>query len=71
MIPSRVKGQINSMGRMPSISLRGVSIKGDSKVQFQEAVSAAQSNARRALNQDKVPRAYRDSVRDYFDDLKN
>ena len=71
LIPSRVKGQINSMGRMPSISLRGVSIKGDSKVQFQEAVSAAQSNARRALNQDKVPRAYRDSVRDYFDDLKN
>jgi hypothetical protein len=55
---------------MPSFTLRGVSIKGSSKVQFQEAVTAAQSDARNALNQDKVPRAYRDSVRDYFDDLK-
>ena len=55
---------------MPNITLRGVSITGNSKVQFQEAVSAAQSDARNALNQDKVPRAYRDSVRDYFDDLK-
>ena len=56
---------------MPSITLRGVSIKGDSSVQFQEAVNAAQSDARNALNQDEVPRAYRDSVRNYFDDLKN
>ena len=70
MVASRVKGQINPKGQMPSITLRGVSIKGNSKVQFQEAVSAAQSDARNALNQDKVPRAYRDSVRDYFDDLK-
>jgi len=33
-------------------------------------VTAAQSDASNSLNQDKVPRAYRDSVRDYFDDLK-
>ena len=52
-----------------SITLRGVSIKGNSRVQFLEAAAAAQSDARNALNQDKVPRAYRDSVRDYFDDL--
>ena len=70
MVASSVKGQINPKGQMPSITLRGVSITGNSKVQFQEAVSAAQSDARNALNQDKVPRAYRDSVRDYFDDLK-
>lgn len=70
MVASRIKGQIDPKGQMPSITLRGVSIMGNSKVQFQEAVSAAQSEARNALNQDKVPRAYRDSVRDYFDDLK-
>ena len=56
---------------MPSISLRGVSIKGSSRVELKAAVSAAQSDALNALNQDKVPNAYRDSVRDYFDDLKN
>ena len=70
MVSTRVKGKINPKGPMPSISLRGLSIKGDSRVQFQEAASAAQSNARNALNQDKVPRAYRDSVRNYFDNLK-
>ena len=71
MVSTRVKGKINPKGPMPSITLRGVSIKGDSSVQFQEALSAAQSDARNALNQDEVPRAYRDSVRNYFDDLKN
>ena len=70
MVSTRINGKINPKGSMPSITLRGVSIKGSSKVQFQEAVTAAQSDARNALNQDKVPRAYRDSVRDYFDDLK-
>jgi hypothetical protein len=70
MVSTRIKGKINPKGSMPSFTLRGVSIKGSSKVQFQEAVTAAQSDARHALNQDKVPRAYRDSVRDYFDDLK-
>ena len=69
MVSTRIKGKINPKGPMPSITLRGVNIKGSSKVQFQEAVTAAQSDARNALNQDKVPRAYRDSVRDYFDDL--
>ena len=70
MVSTRIKGKINPKGSMPSFTLRGVSIKGSSKVQFQEAVTAAQSDARNALNQDKVPRAYRDSVRDYFDALK-
>ena len=70
MVSTRIKGKINPKGSMPSITLRGVSIKGSSNVQFQEAVTAAQSDARNALNQDKVPRSYRDSVRDYFDDLK-
>ena len=70
MVSTRIKGKINPKAPMPSITLRGVSIKGSSKVQFKEAVTAAQSDALNALNQDKVPRAYRDSVRDYFDDLK-
>ena len=70
MVSTRVKGKINPKGPMPSITLRGVSIKGNSRIQFLEAASAAQSDARNALNQDKVPRVYRDSVRNYFDDLK-
>jgi hypothetical protein len=55
---------------MPSITLKGVSIKGQSKVDYTESVAAAQSDAQSALSQDKVPRAYQSAVKDYFDDLK-
>ena len=36
----------------------------------EEAAAAAQQEAQNALNQDQVPRAYQNAVRDYFDDLK-
>lgn len=55
---------------MPSITMKGVSIKGQSKVEFQEMVAGAQSEAQSALNQDQVPRAYQNAVKNYFDDLK-
>ncbi|MBI4661818.1 MAG: hypothetical protein HY735_23605 [Verrucomicrobia bacterium] len=70
LVPTKVKGQINPGGPMPSITLKGVSIKGMSKVDYTEVVTAAQNEAQSALNQDQVPRAYQSAVRDYFDDLK-
>jgi hypothetical protein len=69
--PTKVKGQFSPGGQMPSITLKGVSIKGQSKVAFdQSAAAAAQADAQSALSQEKVPRAYQGAVRDYFDDLK-
>jgi hypothetical protein len=68
--PTKVKGQLSPGGQMPSITLKGVAIKGQSKVQFEEAATSAQTEAQSALNQDQVPRAYRGAVHDYFDDLK-
>src|SRR6266567_582317 len=68
--PTKVKGQFSPGSQMPSITLKGVSIKGQSKVAYEEAAAAAQSEAQSALSQDKVPRAYQGAVRDYFDDLK-
>lgn len=68
--PDKVKGQFTPGGQMPSISLKGVSIKGTSKVQYEESVATAQSEAQAALSQEKVPRAYQGAVKDYFDDLK-
>jgi hypothetical protein len=70
LMPDKVKGQMSPGGSMPSITLKGVSIKGTSKVKFEEAAAAAQEEAQSALNQDKVPRAYQNAVRDYFDDFK-
>jgi hypothetical protein len=68
--PTKVKGQYKQGGPMPSITLKGVSIKGQSKVAYEESATAAQSDAQSALSQEKVPRAYQGAVRDYFDDLK-
>lgn len=68
--PTKVKGQFSPGGQMPSITLKGISIKGQSKVQYEEAAVAAQADAQSALSQEKVPRAYQGAVRDYFDDMK-
>ncbi len=68
--PTKVKGQFSPGGPMPSITLKGVSIKGQSKVDYAEAAAAAQSDAQSALSQERVPRAYQGAVKDYFDDLK-
>ena len=70
LMPDKVKGQMSPGGSMPSITLKGVSIKGTSTVKFEEAAATAQQEAQSALNQDQVPRAYQNQVRDYFDDLK-
>jgi hypothetical protein len=68
--PTKVKGQFSPGGQMPSITLKGVSIKGQSKVAYEEAAATAQSDAQSALSQEKVPRAYQGAVKGYFDDLK-
>lgn len=69
LAPTKIKGQITPGGPMPSVTLKGVSIKGTSSVEFQEMAAGAQSEAQAALNQDQVPRAYQNAVRNYFDDL--
>ena len=71
LTPTKVKGQFSPGNQMPSITLKGVSIKGQSSVSYQEAAAAAQSDAQSALSQDKVPRAYQGAVKEYFDDLPN
>jgi len=69
LLPTKVRGQMSQGGPMPSITLKGVSIKGQSTVDYEQAAAAAQNEAQSALNQDKVPRAYQNAVRDYFDDI--
>ncbi|MFM1770151.1 MAG: hypothetical protein RJA22_2680 [Verrucomicrobiota bacterium] len=70
LTPDKVRGRISPGAPMPSITLKGVHLRGTSNVRFEEAATTAQQEAQNALNQDKVPRAYQNAVRDYFDDLK-
>ena len=53
LVPTKVKGQITPGGPMPSITLKGVSIKGQSKVAYEEAATAAQSEAQSALTKQR------------------
>jgi len=64
---SLLKGKFSPGGSMPSITLKGISIKGSRSVEYEEVLQAAQSDAESALNQERVPRAYQSAVRDYFD----
>ncbi len=68
--PTKVRGQFSPGGPMPSITLRDVSVKGQSKIEYEAAAAAAQSDAQAALSHEQVPRAYQGTVKDYFDDLK-
>ncbi len=70
LVPTKIKGDMQPGGAMPSVTLKGLSLKGTSKISYTEAVAAAQVDAQAALSQDQVPKAYQNSVRDYFDDLK-
>ena len=68
--PTKVRGQMSPGAQMPSVTLRNVSIKGQSKIEYEAAAAAAQSDAQSALTHEQVPRAYQGAVKDYFDDLK-
>ncbi len=70
MLPSKVKGQFQPGSQPISVTLKGVSIKGQSSVAIQEALQAAQSEAESALSHEQFPRAYANTVKDYFDDFK-
>ena len=68
--PTQLNGKMSPGGPMPSIPLKNVSIRGMSKVELIQAAAAAQEDSQAPSSQDRIPRAYKDSVRDYFDDVK-
>jgi hypothetical protein len=67
LLPTRVSGKIGPGGPMPSVTMKGLHLKGVSKVEFQEKIAEAQAEAQNAINQDQIPRSYRGAVKSYFD----
>lgn len=60
----------DSQGRvLASWMTPGGAIKGDAQVEFDQAVTAAQSDAEKAVAEDRVPRHYQSTVRSYFDQI--
>ena len=69
LLPTRVKGRFSSESPMPSMTLKGISIKGRSRVEIEETIAAAQTEAQSAQSQQRISRSHRAVVRNYFDDL--
>lgn len=68
--PTKLRGQMQNAGPMPGITLKGVSIKGQSNVEMEQSTTAAKQEAEDALNKEQIPRSYQGQVKDYFDSLK-
>lgn len=67
--PTRIPGALGPDAAPLFIPLRDASRPVPGALPYRQAAEAAQSDARHALNQDRVPRAYRNAVRAYFDEL--
>lgn len=68
--PTKLRGQMQNAGPMPGITLKGVSIKGQSNVEMEQATTAAKQEAEDALNKEQIPKSYQNQVKEYFDSLK-
>ena len=66
--PDQIKGDISPGSSMPSMPLKGVHIKGQSKATFQEVIDQIQNSEAESVDQTRIPRAYQDAVKSYFDE---
>ena len=66
----RLKGDLRKGRVVGSFFSDGKQVKGDVKVQYAEEVRAAEAEAAQALEQEKIPRAYEEYIRDYFHKMK-
>lgn len=66
----KLKGDLRKGRVVGSFFSDGKQIKGNVKVQYADEVRAAEAEAAQALEQEKIPRAYEEYIRDYFHKMK-
>lgn len=64
----QLKGDLSPGSSMPSMPLKGVHIKGQSKSSYVEILNEINNSDASSIDQSKIPRAYQDSVKTYFND---
>ncbi len=67
---SKLKGKVRPGRVVGGYFDDNFQIKGEAKVEYVEAVEGARAEAAQALERQQVPRAYKNYVRDYFDEMK-
>lgn len=65
------KSKLDAKGRIGVTSFRAVPRPGELTVEMKSAVEQARAEAEAPLDQEEIPRRYRDGIRSYFDGLGN
>jgi tetratricopeptide (TPR) repeat protein len=65
--PDQIRGDLDQGGSMPSMPLKGIHIKGRSNATYQEVMSEIRDSEASTIDQSRVPRAYQQAVKSYFD----
>jgi len=68
--PTKIKGQARPGRVVGSYFMDGTHVKGEARVEYQETVTAAAREAADAIDKEEIPRAYKDYVRDYFEEMR-
>jgi chemotaxis protein histidine kinase CheA len=68
--PTKVKGQVKPGRVVGGYFTDGFQLKGDAQAEYRETVGAAAQDAADAIEKDEIPRAYSQSVRKYFEEMR-
>jgi hypothetical protein len=68
---SKVSGRIGKGPILGSFFVKGMPPKGESNVEYRDAVTNYKAAAEEALDKERIPANYRELVRDYFDAIEN
>lgn len=66
---STIKGQMRQGKVLAAFYTEGGQLKNESKVEYQETIIASEQEAKGALGTPQIPRAYRETVKTYFESL--
>ncbi len=68
--PTKIKGQVRPGRVVGSYFVGGTQLKGEARAEYQETVTVAAREAADAIQKEEIPRAYKDYVRDYFEEMR-
>jgi len=69
-LDAQVKGRPGKQGKTQTTFIKGAPEKAESFTPYYEVQESYQKAAEKALNQEKIPAAYRKQVKEYFESLK-
>jgi len=70
-VKSKIKGQLGKGPILGSFMVKGLPPKGESNVEYKNAITNYKAAAEEALDKERIPANYRELVKDYFEAIEN